>query len=50
MTLQANSAERAVVAARFFAPLLDPRAVAIRCRVVNRFFAAGEGTLAELMQ
>src|SRR5690606_9068193 len=50
MTLQTNSIERAVQAARFFAPHLGPRVVATRCRVVNRCFAADEGAPDELMK
>lgn len=50
MTLQTNSIERAVQAARFFAPHLGPRVVAMRCRVVNRCFAADEGPSDELMK
>ena len=43
MTFQTDSFERAVAAARFFAPCLGPEVVALRGRVVNRFFAADEG-------
>ncbi len=50
MTLQTNSIERAVQAARFFAPHLGSRVVATRCRVVNRCFAADEGAPDELMK
>ncbi len=50
MTLQTNSIERAVAAARFFAPHLGPRVVAMRCRVVNRCFAADEGAPDELIK
>ena len=50
MTLQTNSIERAVQAAKFFAPRLGPRVVATRCRVVNRCFAADEGAPDELMK
>lgn len=50
MTLQTNSIERAVQAARFFAPHLGPRVVAMRCRVVNRCFAADEGAPDELLK
>jgi len=50
MMLQTNSVERAIGAARFFAPYLGPESTAIRCRLVNRLFAAGEGSLEELMQ
>jgi len=50
MTLQTNSIERAVQAARFLAPHLGSRVVAMRCRVVNRCFAADEGAPDELMK
>lgn len=50
MTLQTNSIERAVHAARFFAPHLGSRVVAIRFRLVNRFFAADEGSPDALMK
>ncbi|MDH5672804.1 MAG: hypothetical protein OEZ06_11685 [Myxococcales bacterium] len=50
MTLQTNSIERAVQAAKFFAPHLGSRVVAARCRVVNRCFAAAEGAPDELMK
>jgi hypothetical protein len=50
MTLQTNSIERAIGAARFFAPRLGPHVVALRCRVVNRCFAAEEGPPDELMK
>jgi hypothetical protein len=50
MTVQTNSIDRAVAAARFFAPRLGPEAVALRCRVVNRCFAAEEGQPEELMK
>jgi hypothetical protein len=49
MTLQTNSVQRAIGAAGFFASCLGPEAVLIRCRLVNRFFAAEEGRLDELM-
>ena len=49
MTLQTNSIERAIAGARFFAPRLGPEVVAIRCRVVNRCFAADEGQANTLM-
>ncbi len=49
MTLQTNSIDRAITGARFFAPLLGPRVVALRGRVVNRFFSADEGTPEEIM-
>jgi hypothetical protein len=50
MTLQTNSIDRAVAAARFFAPRLGPEVVAMRCRVVNRCFAADEGDPDRLMK
>lgn len=50
MTLQTNSIERAIQGARFLASRLGQDAVAIRCRVVNRCFAADEGTPDELMK
>jgi len=50
MTLQTNSIERAVQAAKFFAPHLGSLVVAARCRVVNRCFAADEGAPHELMK
>jgi hypothetical protein len=49
MTLQTNSLERAIAAARFFAPRLGPEVVAMRCRLVNRCFAAEEGQPDKLM-
>jgi hypothetical protein len=50
MTLQVNSILRAIEGARFLGPRLGPEVVAIRCRLVNRCFAADEGPLDELMQ
>lgn len=50
MTVQTNSIDRAVAAARFLAPRLGPKVVAMRCRVVNRCFAADEGQPDELMK
>ena len=49
MTLQANSIDRAIAGARFFAPRLGPEVVALRYRLVNRFFAAHEGHPDKLM-
>ncbi len=49
MTLQTNSIERAIAAARFFSPRLGPDAVVMRLREVNRFFAADEGQPDALM-
>jgi hypothetical protein len=50
MTLQTNSIDRAVAAARFFAPRLGPEVTAMRVRLVNRCFAADEGQPDELMK
>jgi hypothetical protein len=50
MTLQTNSVERAIQGARFLASHLGPDVVALRCRVVNRCFAADEGAPNELMK
>ncbi len=50
MTIQTHSIERAVAAAAFFRPHLGPEVVAIRCRVVNRLFAAHEGDAEDLMK
>lgn len=50
MTMQTNSIDRAVAAARFFGPRLGTEVVAMRCRVVNRCFAADEGQPDELMK
>jgi len=50
MTIQTGSIERAVAAAAFFRPHLGPEVVAIRCRVVNRLFAADEGDADDLMK
>jgi hypothetical protein len=50
MTLQTNSIPRAIAGARFFGPRLGPEVVAMRCRVVNRCFAADEGQSDELMK
>lgn len=50
MILQANSIARAIGAANFFAPYLGSDGTAIRCRVVNRLFAAEEGRLEELVR
>jgi hypothetical protein len=50
MTLETNSVARAIAAARFFGPRLGPDVVALRCRVVNRCFAADEGTPSELRE
>jgi hypothetical protein len=50
MTLETNSIPRAVEAARFFAPRVGPEVVLMRCRIVNRFFAAEEGASDELLK
>jgi hypothetical protein len=50
MVLQTNSVARAIGGARFFASYLGSACVAIRCRLVNRLFAAEEGQLHELMK
>jgi hypothetical protein len=49
MTLQTNSIARAIEGARFLGPRLGLRVTAVRCRVVNRCFAADEGRPDELM-
>lgn len=49
MTLETNSIERAIAGARFFAPRLGPDVVAMRFRMVNRFFFADEGPPEQLM-
>jgi len=48
MTIEINSIERAIAGARFFASRLGAEIVAMRCRVVNRCFAADEGQPHEL--
>ena len=50
MTLQTNSIPRAIEGARFFGPRLGPEVIAMRCRMVNRCFAANEGKLKDLME
>jgi hypothetical protein len=42
MTLQVRSFSRAIEAARFFGPILGPRVVVRRVRLINRFFGANE--------
>jgi hypothetical protein len=49
MALETNSIERAIAGARFFASRLGEDVVAMRCRVVNRCFAADEGQPRDLM-
>lgn len=43
MTLDTSSIPRAIEGARFFGPRLGAGVVAVRCRLVNRCFAANEG-------
>jgi hypothetical protein len=50
MTLQTNSIPRAIEGARFFGSRLGREIVAMRCRVVNRCFAADEGRPEELQK
>jgi hypothetical protein len=50
MTLESTSVMRAIEAARFFAPVLGPEVVAMRFRMINRFFAADEGPQEELVK
>jgi len=50
MTLQVKSIPRAVEGARFFAARLGAESTPVRCRLVNRFFALGEGLPHELLQ
>jgi len=50
MTLQTNSIMRAIEGARFLGPRLGHEVVALRCRVVNRCFAADEGPPELLMK
>ncbi len=50
MTLQTNSIPRAIEGARFFGPRFGPDIVAMRCRVVNRCFAADEGDPDQLLK
>jgi len=50
MTLETNSIDRAIAAARFFGPRFGTAATATRCRVVNRCFADGEGDIARLLK
>jgi hypothetical protein len=49
MTLETNSFERAIEGARFLAPRLGPEVVAVRLRMVNRFFFADEGVPDKLL-
>lgn len=49
MTLETNSVERAIAGARFFASRLGAAVVAMRFRLVNRCFAADEGTPDQLL-
>lgn len=50
MMLQTNSISRVIEGAKFFGPRFGPKVVAIRCRVVNRCFAADEGDMSALMK
>jgi hypothetical protein len=50
MMLQTNSISLAIEGAKFFGPRFGPKAFAIRCRVVNRCFAADEGDISVLMK
>ena len=50
MTIQTNSVDRAVAAARFFSPRLGSQVAALRCRVINRCFGADEGRPDDLIQ
>jgi hypothetical protein len=50
MMLQTNSISRAIEGAKFFGPRFGPKVVAIRCRVVNRYFAGDEGDISVLMK
>lgn len=42
MILEVRSSERAIAAAKFFAPLFGPRVVLERARIINRFFEGKE--------
>jgi len=50
MTFETNSTSRAIEGARFFGPRLGPSVVLLRCRLVNRFFAAEDGQPNELLK
>lgn len=49
MTFETNSIARAVEGVRFFGRRLGPKVVALRIRLVNRFFAGDEGQSDELL-
>jgi hypothetical protein len=49
MTFQTNSTARAIEGGRFFAARLGAEVAPMRCRVVNRCFAEGEGSQEDLM-
>jgi hypothetical protein len=49
MTLETNSVDRAIAGARFFGSRLGTDVVAVRCRIVNRCFAADEGRPRDLL-
>lgn len=50
MTIEVRSVLRAIAAAKFFGPILGPKVVARRARIVNRYFDGSEltGNVAEL--
>ena len=50
MILQTNSIARAIGASRFFSCHLESDCTAIRCRLVNRLFAAEDGRLEDVMR
>lgn len=50
MILETNSILRAIEGAKFFAARLGSKVVAMRCRLVNRCFAAEEGEPGELLK
>jgi hypothetical protein len=50
MTFETNSIPRAIEGAKFFGSRLGPKVMALRCRLVNRCFAAEEGPLNELLK
>ncbi|MFO0570952.1 MAG: hypothetical protein U0263_35285 [Polyangiaceae bacterium] len=43
LTIELGSFRRAIAAARFFGPILGPRVVLVRARVINTCFGAGDG-------
>ncbi len=50
MTFETNAIPRAIEGARFFGPRLGSGVVAMRCRLVNRWFSADEGPPGALMK